>query len=50
MPQPVIDIIIPVYNAYDDLQRCLDSVLRTAASPCRLILLDDCSPDSRIAG
>jgi GT2 family glycosyltransferase len=50
MTQPVIDIIIPVYNAYDDLQRCLDSVLRTAASPCRLILIDDCSPDSRIAG
>ena len=50
MPQSVIDIIIPVYNAYDDLQRCLDSVLRTATSPCRLILIDDCSPDSRIAG
>lgn len=49
MPQPVIDIIIPVYNAYDDLQRCLDSVLRTAVSSCRLILIDDCSPDSRIA-
>lgn len=49
MPHPVIDIIIPVYNAYDDLQRCLDSVLRTAASPCRVILIDDCSPDSRIA-
>jgi len=49
MPYPVIDIIIPVYNAYDDLQRCLDSVLRTATLPCRLILIDDCSPDSRIA-
>lgn len=49
MPHPVIDIIIPVYNAYDDLQRCLDSVLRTVASPCRLILIDDCSPDGRIA-
>ncbi|OGT03406.1 MAG: hypothetical protein A3F73_12575 [Gallionellales bacterium RIFCSPLOWO2_12_FULL_59_22] len=51
MPQSVIDIIIPVYNAYDDLQRCLDSVLRTVNKlPCRLILIDDCSPDSRIAG
>jgi len=49
MTQPVIDIIIPVYNAYDDLQRCLDSVLRTAVSSCRVILIDDCSPDSRIA-
>ena len=50
MSPPVIDIIIPVYNAYDDLQRCLDSVLKTVASPCRLILIDDCSPDSRIGG
>lgn len=49
MTQPVIDIIIPVYNAYDDLQRCLDSVLRTAVSSCRVILIDDCSPDGRIA-
>lgn len=50
MPHPVIDIIIPVYNAHDDLQRCLDSVLRTAVSPCRVILIDDCSPDRRITG
>lgn len=28
-------------NAYDELQRCLDSVLRTALSTCRLILVDD---------
>jgi GT2 family glycosyltransferase len=49
MSHPVIDIIIPVYNAYADLQRCLDSVLRTATLPCRLILIDDSSPDSRIA-
>ena len=48
MPQ-TIDIIIPVYNAYDDLQRCLDSVLRTTATRHRIILIDDCSPDSRIA-
>src|SRR5450759_4177546 len=49
MPQPAIDIIIPVYNAYEDLQRCLDSVLRATALRHRVILIDDCSPDSRIA-
>lgn len=48
MPQQAIDIIIPVYNAYDDLQRCLDSVRRTTAHRHRIILIDDCSPDSRI--
>lgn len=46
--QQVIDIIIPVYNAYDDLQRCLDSVRRTTSPRHRIILIDDCSPDSRI--
>ena len=49
MPRSAIDIVIPVYNAYEDLQRCLESVLRSSASPCRLILIDDSSPDSRIA-
>ena len=49
MPIHAIDIIIPVYNAYDDLQRCLDSVRRTTAPKHRIILIDDCSPDGRIA-
>ena len=49
MLPPAIDIIIPVYNAYDDLQRCLDSVLRTTMLNHRIIMIDDCSTDSRIA-
>jgi GT2 family glycosyltransferase len=43
-----IDIIIPVYNACDDLQNCIESVLRTIDLPHRLILIDDGSPDDRI--
>lgn len=46
---PAIDIIIPVYNAYEDLQRCLDSVLRTTMPQHRIVMIDDCSTDSRIA-
>jgi len=49
MLSPAIDIIIPVYNAYEDLQRCLDSVLRTAKPHHCIIMIDDCSTDSRIA-
>jgi GT2 family glycosyltransferase/glycosyltransferase involved in cell wall biosynthesis len=45
----LIDIIIPVYNACDDLRRCLDSVFRNTATMHRIIVIDDCSPDSRIA-
>jgi GT2 family glycosyltransferase len=49
MLSPAIDIIIPIFNAYEDLQRCLDSVLRTTKPHHRIIMIDDCSTDSRIA-
>ena len=49
MRSPAIDIIIPVHNAYDDVQRCIDSVLRTTMPQHRIILIDDCSTDCRIA-
>lgn len=45
-----VDIIIPVYNGYDDLQLCMPSVLKhTDLTKHRLILINDCSPDERIA-
>lgn len=44
-----IDIIIPVYNAYDDLRICLDSLYKyTDLHENRLILINDNSPDERI--
>lgn len=48
-PTEVIDILIPVYNAYEDLRRCVDSVRRHAEPQCRLVLVNDASPDPRIA-
>lgn len=43
------DIVIPVYNAYDDLRICLDSVYKyTDLHENRLILINDNSPDERI--
>ncbi len=45
-----VDIIIPIYNGYEDLQQCIPSVKRhTDLAKHRLILIDDCSPDERIA-
>lgn len=44
----MIDIIIPVYNAYDDVIRCVASVRRHAGADCRIVLIDDASPDLRI--
>lgn len=44
-----IDVIIPIYNAYDDLKKCLSSIKKYMdLSFDRLILIDDCSPDERI--
>jgi GT2 family glycosyltransferase len=44
-----IDVIIPIYDAHDDLVRCVDSVLRCTTGEYRLLLIDDASPDARIA-
>ena len=45
----MIDIIIPVYNAFADVVRCLDSVLRLTPVHVRIVLIDDASTDPRIA-
>jgi len=47
-PGPAIDIIVPVYNAADDLKRCVDSILRCTDGDYRLLLIDDASPDPAI--
>lgn len=49
MMQATVDIVIPVYNACEDLQLCVDSVRRHTRGGHRLVLIDDASPDPRIA-
>lgn len=43
----IIDVIVPIYNAYDDLCKCLKSLLKYR-DIYRLILINDCSTDERI--
>lgn len=44
-----VDIIIPIYNAYEDLQLCIESLRKyTDLSVHTLVLINDKSPDSRI--
>lgn len=44
-----MDIIVPVYNAYDDLQKCIESIyINTDLRNNRLILINDNSTDERI--
>lgn len=44
-----VDIIIPVYNGLEDLEKCVDSIKRhTDLSVHRVILVDDKSPDEQV--
>ena len=41
-----VDIVVPVYNGYEDLIRCIESLrIHTDLSKHRVLLIDDCSPD-----
>ena len=44
-----IDVVIPVYNAVDDVVRCVESVLEHTRDY-NLVLIDDASPDGAVAG
>lgn len=44
-----VDIIIPIYNAYEELIRCMESIQTwTDLTRNRLILVNDKSPDERV--
>ncbi|WP_413219924.1 glycosyltransferase [Tritonibacter mobilis] len=43
-----IDIILPVYNAFELLQDCVSRIARHTDLPWRLIVVEDCSTDTRI--
>lgn len=45
----MIDVIIPVYDGYDETRRCIESVLSGAnKEPFNLLVVDDCSPNANI--
>lgn len=48
MKDITIDIIIPVYNGYEFLEKLFDSIEKNTTSPYRLIIINDCSPDERV--
>ena len=44
-----IDIVIPVYNALEDLKLCVESIKKhTDLTLDRLVLIDDRSPDANV--
>lgn len=49
--QRSVTVIVPIYNAYDDVSVCLASLAKhTKKDECRILMLDDASPDARISG
>lgn len=43
-----VSIIIPIYNAYEDTKKCIESVLKYSTKNFDLILINDASTDERI--
>lgn len=43
---PIVSIIVPVYNAEETLRRCIESVLNQGFTDFELLLVDDGSTDS----
>ena len=41
-------VAVPIYNAYDELVLCLDSLLATTPAGVPLLLVDDASTDQRL--
>lgn len=47
--QQGITIIIPIFNAFDEVCKCIDSILANTNTPYHILLINDCSTDPRIA-
>ena len=44
-----VSIVIPIYNAFGDVYRCLSSILSSGSSlPYEIVCVNDCSPDKKI--
>lgn len=41
-------VVVPVFNAFEHLQECLDSIARTLPPDTHVVLIDDASTDTRV--
>ena len=43
-----VDVIMPIYNAYEETSECIESFIQNTDFPYHLMLINDCSTDPRI--
>ena len=44
--QPIISVIVPIYNVEQYLSKCIDSILAQTFTDIEVLLVDDGSPDN----
>lgn len=47
-PSPVT-VLVPIHNAYEELKRCLEALVRNTTAEAELLLVDDASTDGRVS-
>nr|WP_239059688.1 glycosyltransferase [Ruegeria sp. PrR005] len=45
-----VAVVVPIYNAYEDVAICIDRLQAHTPAEVDILLINDCSPDPRIAG
>ena len=43
-----VTVVVPVYNAYEAVNDCLNSLVRTLKNDVQILMIDDCSTDKKI--
>lgn len=46
--QPLVSIIVPIYNTKDYIERCATSLFKQTYPNCEFIFVNDCTPDNSI--
>jgi GT2 family glycosyltransferase/glycosyltransferase involved in cell wall biosynthesis len=44
-----VTVVVPIYNAYEAVSDCLNSLVRTLNRNVQVLMIDDCSPDKKIS-